>query len=92
MDAPGLTKSERRLILALGEYQDNEDPKNMTEIAAEIDEPIQALQRGKPSAENHGFVESERDHPSTIMKLTDKGEDLYEVLKEYTEIIESEAG
>lgn len=90
MEVPGLTKSERRLILALGRYQDEEESKNMTEVSNEIDEPLQALQRGKPGAEIGGFVESKREHPDTIMMLTDKGQELYDVLENYTEILEEE--
>jgi len=87
MEIPETTKSEKRLIMTLGRHQTEDEPLIMSELCEQIGEPLQALQRGKPGMIADGFVEEERDHPSTYLKLTEEGENLYEALEKYAEVI-----
>lgn len=89
MDIPQLTKAEKRIILTLGRHQDGEEPLNMTELCEAVEEPLQALQRGKPETITRGFIEEKREHPATILRLTEKGEELYDALEVYTEALQS---
>jgi len=87
MDIPETTKSEKRLILTLGRHQNKDEPLNMTELCEKIEQPLQALQRGKPGMVSGGFVNKEREHPATMLTLTESGDELYEVLEDYLDAL-----
>lgn len=86
MEIPSLRMVEKRLILTIGEYQDEDDPKNMQELCEKTDKSLTALQKGKTMIDR-GFVEKIREYPDSYLYLTEDGWELYELLKEYHEVL-----
>jgi len=90
MSVPVLKKSETRLVLTIGDHQDEQNPKSLTELADDMDEEIGnklfSLQRGK-SMVDEGYVRVEREHPKAYFYLTEDGQELYEALCELRDIL-----
>lgn len=86
MEIPELQKAEKSTVFVLGEHQDEDEPKNIGELCDASGATPMTIQRGKKLIEK-GFVEKEREHPDTYLYLTEDGESLLEVLKDYRELL-----
>lgn len=87
MKIPQLRKAEKRLILTVGRHQSDENPKSMSELATEIEEEIQTMQKGK-STINENLIEIENAHPKKIIRLSEQGEKVYDLLEKFIVVLE----
>lgn len=88
MEIHTLKSAQKRLIIAIGRHQTEENPLTMTELGKAVGDNLANIQGGHERIIDSGLIDKRKNHPKVFLHLTDKGEELYEALETEQQLLE----